>query len=130
MFSFTREVYVMYLRGEMTMIVPLLHIKVEVADVHHVAPPGQFVQLADVHHGDWEAEVGLGVLAEFVREVPGGAETLGLAASEPVVPGQTAGWGRSQHLDGLPRHRLGAGGEILIDLRLELGQDFSVIKIE
>ena len=42
----------MYLRGEMTMIVPLLHIKVEVADVHHVAPPGQFVQLADVHHGD------------------------------------------------------------------------------
>ena len=60
-----------------------------------------------------------------MREVPGGAETLGLAASEPVVPGQTAGWGRSQHLDGLSRHRLGAGGEILIDLRLELGQNLS-----
>ena len=69
------------------MTVTLLHIKVEVTDLHHVTSPCQFIQLVDLHHRDGEAGVVLRLVTELVREVAGGAETLGFAATEPIVPG-------------------------------------------
>ena len=41
----------------------------------------------DLHHRDGEAGVVLRLVTELVREVAGGAETLGFAATEPIVPG-------------------------------------------
>ena len=65
----------------------VLHIKIEVTDLHHVTSPRQLIQLVDLHHGDGPHVV-LSVLTELVREVARGAETLGFAATEAIVPGQ------------------------------------------
>ena len=66
--------------------VTMLHIKVEVTDLHQVTSPCQFIQLVDFHHRD--GDVVLSVLTELVGEVTGGADTLGFTATEPIVPGQ------------------------------------------